>query len=113
MDSPISSLLGEVKAPTRFATIHSSPLRATHSHALFSLACNTYLLAHGPRLTTLHPHPPSLLAPSEGGTLFGYRRAAVAAVRGRPPPKLEERGLLGFGVHIHFAKELNWECGAL
>ena len=47
-----------VKASTRIVIIHSSPLRPSHSHALSALACNTYLLACGPRST------PALRPPS-------------------------------------------------
>ena len=51
---------------------------------------------------------------TECGTLFGYRRA-VSAVRGRPPPRLERRGLVGFGggyVCRKWRRKVNLKCDA-
>ena len=85
-----------VKASTRIVIIHSSPLRPSHSHALSSLTCNTYLLAYGPRSTPALP--PSLLAPKVALCSATAGRA-VSVMRGRPPPspRLGRRGLVGFG----------------
>ena len=114
----ITAVTGEVKASTRLATIHSSPLRATRSHALSSLARMQHLFA------CIWPSPRCTLPPSSRRT----KVALCSATAERPSPRCvgghhrswsrgigEERGLLGslgFGVHFLFAKKLNWECGA-